>query len=139
MLSPPMILFRNMVGTNQTLPSSLASGLAIFLLMRFRKARRRRMGLDYRAFDFFVQLPPITMLLQVLDSPASHIPIAPCRLGQAIGHARPSGPCSRQTRCCAPNVLRASYFASPNRVLAKSVRFMFSCQHARLRDAAVEN
>ena len=31
------------------------------------------MGLDYRAFDFFVQLPPITMLLQVLDSPACHI------------------------------------------------------------------
>jgi len=42
-------------------------------MMRFRKGARRRMRLRYWAFDF-VQLPPITMLLQVLDGLARHVP-----------------------------------------------------------------
>jgi len=42
--------------------------------MRFREATWRGMSLDFRAFDFFVQLPPIIMLLQVFDGSASHIP-----------------------------------------------------------------
>jgi hypothetical protein len=42
--------------------------------MRFRKAARARVSINRRALKLLVQLPPITMLLQMLDSPASDIP-----------------------------------------------------------------
>jgi hypothetical protein len=38
------------------------------------------MSLNRKALKFFVQLPPIAMLLQVFDGPASHIP--PLLVGQ---------------------------------------------------------
>src|SRR5437899_8469213 len=57
------------------------------------------MSLDFRAVDFFVQLPPITMLLQMFDGSCKPHPIAPCRSGRAIGRVRPSPLGSGQTRC----------------------------------------
>jgi hypothetical protein len=50
--------------------------------MRFREAAWSRVSVNHRAFQLFIQLPPITMLLQMFDGLARHIP--PFLLGQAL-------------------------------------------------------